>query len=491
MRRGTAAQTSGGAPAIAPREPAGPRRLRRRILLLAVVPLLAAALLIALAVRQQASDLARREHALVESAYMAAKESELRNHLAIAMSVLRPLYDTGRDDPQIRAEAARLLASLLYGAPGEVSADGYFFAYDFQGNCLVLPPQPELVGSNLWQIRDRDGRYVVQELVAKARAGEGFFRYVWNKPSRRQVAPKLGYVVGLSRWQWMVGTGLYLDDIQATLDELDRQGNEHIWTTLLWIGGISLLALGLVGGSALALNLSEYRAADAQLQAMARRVVRSQEDERAYLSRELHDGTGQTLVSIKLLLESELDRMQRGSADPARSPALLRARDRLEEALGEVRRLSHRLRPALLDTLGLPSALRQTGEEFAEHAELAFFMRSHGPEQDLPEEIKTVLFRITQEALANIGKHAGASRVDLRLIFQRGGVRLSVQDDGRGFDLEALRDDPGRGIGLRNMSERLASVGGRLRLQSRPGATRVVADVPAQAIARFATPARA
>lgn len=458
--------------------------------MLAVLPLLAAALLIALAVRQQAADLSAREHRLVESAYLTSKEAELRNHVEIAMSALRRLYDSGRDDEQIKAEALRLLNSISYGS---VAGDGYFFAYDFQGRCLVLPHQPELVGKNLWEVRDRDGRPVVQALISRAREGQGYFRYVWNKPSLKDVAPKLGYVVGLPRWQWMVGTGLYLDDIQTTLDALDRQGHEHVWTTMLWIGGIALLALGLVASSALALNLSEYRAADAQLQAMARQVVRSQENERAHLSRELHDSTGQTLVSIKLLLDSALAQGasaatpdSASSTDARTAPVLAKARARLEEALAEVRQLSHQLRPALLDTLGLPSALRQIGEEFADHAELAFFMRSHGAETDLPEEIKTVLFRVTQEALANIGKHAAASRVDLRLIFHRRAVRLTVQDDGVGFDVAALRDDPKRGIGLRNMQERLASVGGQFRVDSRPGTTRMIAQVPAEAIARFA-----
>jgi two-component system NarL family sensor kinase len=100
-----------------------------------------------------------------------------------------------------------------------------------------------------------------------------------------------------------------------------------------------------------------------------------------------------------------------------------------------------------------------------------------------------MLFRVAQEALTNIDKHAGASRVDLRLIQRRSGVRLSIADDGRGFDAAALQLDPRRGIGLRNMQERLASVGGHCAVQSRPGSTRVVAEVPAPAIRRFATPA--
>ena len=459
-------------------EPLGPRRLRKKILLLAVLPLLAALALIALAVRFQALELAQQERKLVESAYMASKEAELLHYVEMAMNVIAPIYDTGRDDAEAKAEAIRLLNQFDYDR-----GDGYFFAYDYTGRCLVLPHQPELVGKDLWDIRDRDGRPVVQALIAKAREGRGYFRYVWNKPTVKQVAPKLGYVIGLQRWGWMVGTGIYLDDVQTTLDQLDHQGSANIAETMGWIAGIALLALALVGGSALALNLSEYRAADAQLQLLARQVVQSQENERAHLSRELHDSTSQTLVSIKLLMDSAIGQLAR-TLQPL--PATLaQARARIDDALTEVRDISHRLRPVVLDTLGLPSALRHLGEEFAEHAEMAFFMRVHGHADDLPEEIKTVLFRVTQEALTNIDKHAHAGRVDLRLIFLAGGVRLSVADDGAGFDVAAIGADPRRGIGLRNMRERVETVGGIFKVHSRPGSTRVIAQLPAEALRRF------
>lgn len=462
-------------------EPLGPRRLRKKILLLAVLPLLAALALIALAVRFQALELAQQERKLVESAYMASKEAELLHYVEMAMNVIAPIYDTGRDDAEAKAEAIRLLNQFDYDR-----GDGYFFAYDYTGRCLVLPHQPELVGKDLWDIRDRDGRPVVQALIAKAREGRGYFRYVWNKPTVKQVAPKLGYVIGLQRWGWMVGTGIYLDDVQTTLDQLDHQGSANIAETMGWIAGIALLALALVGGSALALNLSEYRAADAQLQLLARQVVQSQENERAHLSRELHDSTSQTLVSIKLLMDSAIGQIGRGPG--LVPPTLVQARARIDEALTEVRDISHRLRPVVLDTLGLPSALRHLGEEFAEHAQMAFFMREHGPADELPEEIKTTLFRVTQEALTNIDKHARASRVDLRLIFRSGGVRLTVADDGSGFDTAAIEADPRRGIGLRNMRERVEAVGGVFQVHSRPGSTRVVAQLPADALRRFTTP---
>lgn len=455
-------------------------RLRLKVFLLAVIPLLASVAMIAWAVRQQEKSLSERERALAESTYMANKEAELRHYVDLARSVIAPLYQSGRDDAATRAEAMRLLAALDYGA------DGYFFLYDLDGRNLMHPRQPELRGRNLWDLRDAKGQPIIQQLIAKARSGGGYVHYVWQKPSTQQITPKLGYVVELPRWNWMLGTGLYLDDIHATLAQIDKQVSDNVRTTMWWIAGIALAGIAVLGAGGLAFNLSESREADHKLRLLARQVVKSQEDERAHLSRELHDGTSQTLVSIKLLLESAQAQLGREAAQP-RGP-LSKALVRLNEALHEVRNISHRLRPAELDVLGLPAALEQMGREFSEHSEMAFDMRLGGVASPLPDAVGTVLFRVTQEALTNIEKHADAGQVQLRLIFGATGVRLRIADDGRGFDAQAVALDPRRGIGLRNMRERVESIGGSFRVRSRPGRTEVVADVPATAIRRLSTP---
>lgn len=452
-------------------------RLKLKVFLLAVIPLLASLTLIAWAVRQQEASLSQRERALVESAYMTNKETELRHYVSLAQSVIAPLYESGRDDEATRAEAMRLLSTLDYGA------DGYFFLYDMNGRNLMHPRQPDLVGRDLWDMRDAEGRPIIQRLIERAREGGGFVQYVWEKPTTKQITPKLGYVVSLPRWNWMVGTGLYLDDIHATLAQLDQQVSDNVSTTLWWISGIALGGIAILGVCGLALNLSESREADTKLRLLARQVVKSQEDERAHLSRELHDGTSQTLVSIKLLLESaqaQLGREHGGAPAP-----LARALARLNDALHEVRNISHRLRPAELDVLGLPAALEQMGREFSEHSDMAFDMRVGGTPSKLPDEISTVLFRVTQEALTNIEKHAGASQVQLRLVYGQRGVRLRISDDGTGFDEAEVRLHPKRGIGLRNMRERLASIGGLFAIRSRTGRTDVVAEVPSAALRRF------
>jgi two-component system NarL family sensor kinase len=454
-------------------------KLRLKILLLAILPLIVALLLIALGVRQQERELLAREHASMQRTYMEARRDELRHYVELAVSTIEPLYQaTDRSmeaDQQAMQQALRQLASLDYGA------DGYFFVYDLQGRVLMHSRQPELLGRNLWELRDPQGRPTIQQLIAQAKAGGGYVEYLWRKPSSERVAPKLGYVVALERWNWMVGTGLYVDGINEALDELDQEAQRNIARTMWWIAGIALSALLLISASALALNLSEQRLAEAKLRALAHQVVRSQEEERAHLSRELHDGVSQTLVSTKLLIESALQSPQEG--------LLLRALERLNASLTEVRRLSHRLRPALLDNLGLAAALEHLAREFDAGEEgPQVQLRLQGQARELPELLNTVLFRVAQEALTNVAKHAAAGRVELGLEFEaQGGVRLTVLDDGRGFDAEAVQAEPEQGIGLRNMRERLASVGGTLELQSRPGhGSLVEAHVPAAALARLA-----
>jgi two-component system NarL family sensor kinase len=456
-------------------------RPRSKVLLLAIGPLLLTLSLIAVAMVQQQQDLSRRERLLVEQATMAAKESELLNLAGMARSALMPLYDSRRDDPETIAEALRLLDQLDYGI------DGYFFVFDTGGRNLQHPRQPDLEGRDLWDLKDAQGVPVIRELIARGHEGGGFVRYLWEKPSTRTLTPKLAYAISMPRWNMVIGTGVYLDDIQATLARLDAQVDENIAKTMWWFAGIALVGVVLIAGSGLALNLSDARVADGKLRNLARQVVKSQEDERAHLSRELHDSTSQTLVSIKLLLESAASQLGRENT-PA---ALHRAVQRLGDALHEVRRISHRLRPAELDTLGLPAALDDLAEEFNQHGRVRVALQLWGDVQALPDEVNTVLFRVVQESLTNIEKHARATRVQVRLIFHAGGLRLRIVDDGVGFDVPAIRADPRRGIGMRNMRERVESIGGAFSIDSQPGRTAVLADLPSAAIERLRTPQQA
>ncbi|MPW21823.1 histidine kinase [Paraburkholderia sp. CNPSo 3157] len=454
-------------------------KLKAKMLLLAVVPFLAAIAGIAFGVRHQATALATAQHDTTQSSYMASKEIELRHYVDLATSAIKPLYDeagrSARDDAILRDRALAVLEKMDFGK------DGYFFVYDMHGRSLMHPREPALVGRDLWTLRDPAGSLTIQQLIAAAARGGGYVRYVWHRPSTGKLAPKLGYVVPLARWGWMLGTGIYLDDVDTTLARIDQRASADIEHTMLWIGAIALAGLCVIAVCALVLNVSEYRSADAKLKRLAQQVVESQEIERARLSRELHDGISQMLVSVKLLLESALARFELSEARVQPAEAVLSTGiGRLGDALREVRRISHALRPSMLDDLGLAAALEQLTRELSaqSHLSIGFTQIAHDHAAHLPDTVKTALFRIAQEALTNIFRHAHATRAALSLEVSAGNVTLSISDDGRGFDVERVQADPHAGVGLRNMRERLEALNGNLQFDSRAGHTIVTATVP-------------
>lgn len=445
-------------------------QLRQKIILLAITPLILALCAIAFAVQYQAKLLSQQLRAAVEQAYLASKKSELKHYVALGTQAIANLYDSGRKDAKTLEEAKTILAKLGYGD------DGYFFIYDLHGTNLMHPRQPELVGRNLWNLTDMYGNRTIQRLTARALAGGGLERYMWEKPSTGKVVPKLGYVVMLDKWGWMLGTGIYLDDVDAALKKIDAQSSANIYNTMLWIAGIAIAGALIIALSGLALNISEYRMADAKLKVLAQRVVRSQEEERARLSRDLHDGISQWLVSIKLQIESGIAKLVQLAPSPdAARTSFDRAAHQLNDVLGEVRRISHDLRPAILDDLGLGAALMHLTKEFAEHTGIPTRFEASGKTDALTDVDNTVLFRIAQEALTNIKRHANATEAEITLTGDDGKIRLSITDNGRGFDVARVAEHPKRGIGLRNMHERLETVGGSLALHSSGEGTQVIA----------------
>ena len=443
--------------------------LRQKFFVLALLPVALAMVAIALAVRHQGNELSRAQHEAVQTASLANKRAELLHYVSLARKAIEPLYN-GPDTPAAREEALAILARMEFGQ------DGYFFVYDLEGRSLMHPRQPEIVGHNLWSLKDASGAPTIQRLIAAARGGGGYVQYPWEKPSLHQMAPKLGYVVALPRWNWMIGTGIYLDDVQATLRQSDERAQANIGRTLIWITLIASSCLVIVGLCGLVVNITELKTADAKLRQLARQVVESQELERSRISRELHDGISQLLVSVKLLLESASMRLP--GAPAAASSTLGVAIERLNGTLGEVRRISQALRPAMLDDLGLAAAIDQLAREFGSHANLPVEMTVDGEAPVLDDNLNTMLYRIAQEALTNIERHAQATRVSILLRFQPDGIQLSIADDGRGFDVTDVHHDPNHGIGLRNMRERLDAVGGTLSIQSWPGLTTISAWVP-------------
>src|SRR5881394_465383 len=204
------------------------------------------------------------------------------------------------------------------------------------------------------------------------------------------------------------------------------------------------------------------RDAHRRLQALSVRLLQVEETERRRIARELHDGIGQLLTAVKLRLAG----LNPSSADyGSRRGECVAA---IDDALEQVRRVSRDLRPSQLDDLGLLAALRSHLDQQASSAGFKPNFTHEGVPLRLAAEIETTCFRIAQEALTNIARHAQASEVWVTLAGTQEELRLEVRDNGRGFDVAAarLRATAGRSMGLLSMEERAALAGGRLAIDS-------------------------
>ena len=444
--------------------------LKQKIVALAILPLLLAIVAVGVLVLAQSQQLGEQQERLIEASIIASKRAELQNYVELALSAIEPLYASERDDAVTQQRVLSILLGLDYGS------DGYFFVYDERGRSLMHPRQPELVGRDLLNMTNPYWVEAIQALLQSARSGDGFQRYQWEKPSTGRVTEKLAYVVMLERWGWMLGTGLYLDDVEQASRQARAELAENSRRTLWALAGVALVAVLLVFAGGLTLNLSEQRLADRKLQLLAQRIVSSQEEERSRVSRELHDGISQLLVSVKFRLELACHELEGGGRQ-----ALATLRDglaRLGAAIGEVRRISHDLRPSLLDSFGLPAAIGQLAVEFEQRSGLAVEYRQRLEQARLPDAESVALFRIVQEALTNIERHARASGISILLEQSGPAVQLRVTDDGVGFDPARIEQARCAGIGLRNMRERVEHLGGRFRLSSVPGRTELLVTLP-------------
>jgi len=213
-----------------------------------------------------------------------------------------------------------------------------------------------------------------------------------------------------------------------------------------------------------------------RLRALSRRLLEVQEEERGRLARDLHDDIGQALTALKIQVES----LQR-AAEPALRARIAEGVDTVQHTLERVRQLSLSLRPPQLDDLGLAAALRSHLDRQASVAGLAAHFDAAQAPQDIETETETACFRVAQEAINNVLRHANARTVWVRLSMAGERLALSVRDDGRGFDLEVVRrrGASGASLGLIGMEERVALAGGSFELRAAPGqGTTLLATFP-------------
>lgn len=224
----------------------GKLTLRNKILLLTLVPLILIIIVVMLVTRMQLQDLGAKEIAQTREHMLESKRVALREYMDLAVTSVEEIYSqAGPDDEAAKQAALSTLRSLAYGE----NKDGYVFVYDYDGTALAMRAKLSLEGKNLIGLKDANGVTLIADLIGAARNGGGYVSYIWEKPSKKMKVPKLSYAVGLQKWNWMLGTGFYTDDIDDRLLDMERQVDEEIQTTLLFIvgiGGVLVLICGVV-----------------------------------------------------------------------------------------------------------------------------------------------------------------------------------------------------------------------------------------------------
>jgi signal transduction histidine kinase len=338
----------------------------------------------------------------------------------------------------------------------------------FYGGWYDYPGVVETISDALARCVDRDQLTVVltQQVPMLMQLHPGQL-WIGEPAARSQIKvapPRLQFPLhfqGQLRGRWTVGSRR--DDEDFTT--VDRR----ILNTLARQAEIALSNVLLI--ETLRQQLGELQASRETLAQAQRRLLRSREDERARLARDLHDGPLQVLVGLNL--QTGLLLSQGEGSDLLATTVLKEIRGEVQELLTDLRQVCAELRPPMLDTLGLGAALRALAEDWSSQTGIAVHtdLPADGALRSLPGDVAMNVYRVAQEALSNVARHAAAQHVTLAVCDDQPGITLRLQDDGRGFVLPASsRELVAQGhYGLVGIQERVDLIDGQLRLDTAPG----------------------
>ena len=354
--------------------------------------------------------------------------------------------------PEPSGARAQMVALDGLKANAEKALDDYAKSLDLEEKAPFQSLRTEIAA--YWKVLDRTSAWTVQERN-KFRYEFFYTELIPRRTSMLQVA----------------------DQVAQLNDQALQRGNEQLGLLYerLRLGLLATVVITLLGGAALAAltsflmlrlqaeareRLRESLAARAGLRELSAKMVRAQEDERRAISRELHDEAGQSFSAILMEAESLLELFPaNGSASHLES-----IRSLAKRGISETRNMALLLRPSMLDDFGLVPALNWQAREVAKRAGFRIHLTADEQANDLPEEHKMCIYRVVQEALTNVARHAQAVAVQVEVRNLPGTILLTVQDDGSGFDAGRIR-----GLGILGMQERVAHLGGTLDIDSHPG----------------------
>lgn len=409
---------------------------------------------------QQASKLPQQLRAEIRSDYLESKKNDLKGYIKLAENAIKHLREPDLEisNEDAMKEAKRILSNLRYS-----EEDGYFFVYDLSGKNIVHPIKKDWVNQNKWDYKDKEGKYVIRDLIMAARKasrgeGDGFDEYIFHKPSVTDDMggrSKLAFVIELTDWEWVLGTGIYLEDVDNFLDGTDTEVLSYIHISMVWIAGIAFI--GMMGLSFSQINIGKTL-------------------ERLRIGADLHDQVKQDLAYIIRELNNQLH--QPGEVILSNSRGFLeKIRDPAQHALDWIRIIIAGKDP---NNLVLIDGLGELKRNFEMREQVRVTLsRTHKAEaysKNLSKEKRVAILKVVNEALNNI-RHAAATRVDLQLQTDECNIILTIQDNGVGFDVNHVKSVK-MGLGLGSMEARIQRIGGELVIESSDSGTTVKATVP-------------
>lgn len=454
-----------------------------RLFYIAVIQVILTSIVIYFFVSSEYRALSNHNLQILETFLINQKKQELQNYTSLASAAIKQLHPNAEPYEKAKKyEIEQLLNKLLYNGD-----DGYFFAYNDQGINIAHPKEPQRVGESWWDLESDNGDKIIQLLINNAKSGGGFLQYQWRKPSNQQMSNKMSYSTYLQDWQWMLGTGVYLDDVNQQLADLQQKIGQHINNTKQIILIISLSSIFIIFLLGLFINLNHKRKTDKKINELGQKIINLQEDQHRHVSRELHDGIIQILVSIQYSIEATTIFLTQSKQEKPKP--LADAEKNLKVAIQEVRRISHHLHPRVLDELGLSAAIEGLAKEFSKQTHIEVNFTKPKLRKLLPDDINISLYRVVQESLINIEKHAQASYVTINLSVENKWLTLSITDNGIGFNGSKLSKsgapNESFGIGLRNLTERIEYHCGELKVSTSNKGTSISAIIPSHVFAFY------
>ncbi|ENM5834591.1 methyl-accepting chemotaxis protein [Vibrio metoecus] len=211
-------------------------RSRTKLLLLTVIPLIIITTLVTLVYYRSGHESLQQELNQYRDTLIQAKKNELKAYLMMGVTAVKPLYESDKAGEN-QEQAKQILKAMRF------DSDGYFFAYDSKGVNTLHAIKPELEGKNLYGMKDENGVAVIAGLIDASKSGDGFLYFSWHKPTINAQAPKLGYAEYLPKWDWVLGTGIYIDDVDQQVQAKRQEREAELYDQTVYAISMSLFGL--------------------------------------------------------------------------------------------------------------------------------------------------------------------------------------------------------------------------------------------------------